>query len=119
KTAAFGCAVGSRSVTARVSSSPARSKSRSPSATDRNSKNAIVDAAVRQPTVLGTRRLPPAGPAALAPLPAGCSSPLPPDGAPPDGRAGGRAAGGAATAPATPTTAGADLARASAHSRRL
>src|SRR6516165_6922436 len=83
KTAAFGCAVGSRSVTARVSSSPARSKSRSPSATDRNSKNAIVDAAVRQPSVLGTRRLAPAGAAALALLLAGCSSALLSIGAPP------------------------------------
>src|SRR6516225_5904594 len=83
KTAAFGCAVGSRSVTARVSSSPARSKSRSPSATDRNAKNAIVDAAVRQPSVLGTRRLAPAGAAALALLLAGCSSALLSIGAPP------------------------------------
>src|SRR5215470_15744352 len=83
KTAAFGCAVGSRSVTARVSSSPARSKSRSPSATDRNAKNAIVDAAVRQPSVLGARRLAPAGAAAFALLLAGCSSSLLSIGAPP------------------------------------
>src|SRR5260370_2462503 len=67
---------------ARVSSSPARSKSRSPSATD-NAKNAIVDAAVRQPSVLGTRRLAPAGAAALALLLAGCSSALLSIGAPP------------------------------------
>src|SRR5260370_35263220 len=67
---------------ARVSSSPARSKSRSPSATD-NAKNAIVDAAVRQPSVLGARRLAPAGAAALALLLAGCSSALLSIGAPP------------------------------------
>src|SRR5260370_1836064 len=67
---------------ARVSSSPARSKSRSPSATD-NAKNAIVDAAVRQPSVLGARRLAPAGAVALALLLAGCSSALLSIGAPP------------------------------------